>query len=72
MQTSCADRSSEVFSPEEEDIKVKQTVLFSRSKEDYYGSLSEECRDSLISNMDSLKVNTEFWLKGIFDVFHGY
>lgn len=35
---------------------MKPTVLFSRSKEDYYGSLSEECRDS---HMDSLKVNTE-------------
>lgn len=35
---------------------MKPTVLFSRSKEDYYGSLSEKCRDS---HMDSLTVNTE-------------
>ncbi|XP_014907957.1 espin-like protein [Poecilia latipinna] len=49
---SWTDRSIEVLAPAEEDIKVKPTVLFSRSKEDYYGSLSEECRDS---HMDSLK-----------------
>ncbi|XP_032428489.1 espin-like protein [Xiphophorus hellerii] len=46
------DRSIEVLAPAEEDIQVKPTVLFSRSKEDYYGSLNEECRDS---HMDSLK-----------------
>ncbi|XP_043984572.1 LOW QUALITY PROTEIN: espin-like protein [Gambusia affinis] len=48
---SWTDRSIEVLSPAEEDIQVKPTVLFSRSKEDYYGSLSEKCRDS---HMDSL------------------
>ncbi|MED6238502.1 hypothetical protein ATANTOWER_023290 [Ataeniobius toweri] len=54
---SCADRSIEVLTPVEEDIKVKPTVLFHCSKEDYYWSLSEECRDSQSSNkhMDSLK-----------------
>ncbi|MEQ2259919.1 hypothetical protein XENORESO_000450 [Xenotaenia resolanae] len=40
------DRSIEVLSPVEEDIKVKPTVLFHCSKEDYYWSLSEECRDN--------------------------
>ncbi|KAK5615862.1 hypothetical protein CRENBAI_021100 [Crenichthys baileyi] len=51
------DRSIEVLTPVEEDIKVKPTVLFHCSKEDYYRSLSEECRDSQSSNkhMDSLK-----------------
>ncbi|XP_015250473.1 PREDICTED: espin-like protein, partial [Cyprinodon variegatus] len=54
---SCADRSIEVLTPAEEDVEVKQTVLFPRSKEDYYGRLSEECRDSQSCNkhMDSLK-----------------
>ncbi|KAM4738998.1 espin-like protein [Anableps anableps] len=55
-KNTCTDRSIEVLTPVEED-KVKPTVLFSHSKEDYYGSLSEESRDSHSSNthMDSLK-----------------
>ncbi|KAM4574220.1 espin-like protein [Fundulus diaphanus] len=55
--TSYADRSIEVLTPLEEDIKVKPTVLFPRSKEDYYRSLSEEYTDSHSGDkhMDSLK-----------------
>lgn len=62
MQTSCADKPIEVIAPveEEEEVKVKPAVLSQCSREDYYGRLSDTCRDSYSSNtvMDSLKVNT--------------
>ncbi|XP_070688781.1 espin-like protein [Pempheris klunzingeri] len=55
--TSCTDKPIEVTAPVEEEVKVKPTVLLQRSREDYYGSLSDTCRDSYSSNtlMDSLK-----------------
>nr|XP_019936348.1 PREDICTED: espin-like protein [Paralichthys olivaceus] len=47
----------EVIPPVGEEEKVKSTVLLQRSKDDYYGSLSDTCSDSHSSNthMDSLK-----------------
>ncbi|XP_035509318.1 espin-like protein [Morone saxatilis] len=55
--TACADKPIEVIAPVGEEVKVKPAVLFQRSREDYYGCLSETCRDSYSSNtpMDSLK-----------------
>ncbi|XP_010738105.2 espin-like protein [Larimichthys crocea] len=53
----CADKPIEVIVPAEEEVKVKPTVFSQRSREDYYGSLSNPCRDSYNSDahMDSLK-----------------
>ncbi|XP_022056969.2 espin-like protein [Acanthochromis polyacanthus] len=56
--TSCADKPIEVIAPvEEEEVKLKPAVVLQRSREDYYGSLSDTCMDSHSSNthMDSLK-----------------
>lgn len=63
MQEACADKPIEVIVPAEEEVKVKPTVFSQRSREDYYGSLSNPCRDSYNSDahMDSLKVNTELF-----------
>ncbi|XP_044055183.1 espin-like protein isoform X2 [Siniperca chuatsi] len=53
----CADKPIEVIAPVEEGVKVKPAVLSQCSREDYYGCLSDTCRDSYSSNtlMDSLK-----------------
>ncbi|XP_074492611.1 espin-like protein [Sebastes fasciatus] len=55
--TACADKSIEVIAPVEEEVKVKPAVLSQYSREDYYGCLSDTCRDGYRSNtpMDSLK-----------------
>lgn len=44
-------------------MKVRPAVSLQRSREDYYGSLSDTCRDSYSSNapMDSLKVTLGFF-----------
>lgn len=45
--------------PVEEEVKVKPAVLLRHSREDYYGSLSEDCRvrHDINTHMDSLKVS---------------
>ncbi|XP_029988086.1 espin-like protein isoform X1 [Sphaeramia orbicularis] len=56
--TPCADNPIEVITPEVEEVKIKPAVsLQQRSREDYYGSLSDTCRDTDSNNtpMDSLK-----------------
>ncbi|GAA6217749.1 espin-like protein [Lates japonicus] len=55
--TLCADKPIEIISPVEEEEKIKLPVLLQHSREDYYGCLSDTCRDSHSSNtlMDSLK-----------------
>ncbi|XP_018525339.1 espin-like protein [Lates calcarifer] len=55
--TLCADKPIEIISRVEEEEKVKPPVLLQHSREDYYGCLSDTCRDSHSSNtlMDSLK-----------------
>ncbi|KAA8589759.1 hypothetical protein FQN60_013124 [Etheostoma spectabile] len=55
--TACADNPIEVISPVEEELKIKPAVLLQCSREDYYGCLSDICRDSYGSNttMDTLK-----------------
>ncbi|XP_023120745.2 espin-like protein [Amphiprion ocellaris] len=55
--TSCAHKPIEVIVPVEEEVKLKPAVVLQRSREDYYGSLSDTCMDSHSSNthMDSLK-----------------
>lgn len=55
MQEGCVGHSVEVVLPVEEEVKVKPTVLLRCSQDDYYGSLSNTCRNT---QMDSLKVNT--------------
>ncbi|XP_037530938.1 espin-like protein [Nematolebias whitei] len=52
----CADKPTELILPVEEEVKVKPAVL-KHSREDYYGSLSEDCRVGHDHNthMDSLK-----------------
>ncbi|GLD65418.1 espin-like protein [Lates japonicus] len=57
VKTLCADKPIEVISPVEEEEKIKLPVLLQHSREDYYGCLSDTCRDSHSSNtlMDSLK-----------------
>ncbi|XP_045906656.1 espin-like protein [Micropterus dolomieu] len=57
IKTACADKPIEVIAPAEEGVKVKPAVLLQCSREDYYGCLSNTCRDSYSSNtlMDSLK-----------------
>ncbi|XP_042340102.1 espin-like protein [Plectropomus leopardus] len=55
--TACAEKPIEVIS--EEEVKVKPAVLLQRSREeeDYYGCLSDTCRDTYSTDtpMDSLK-----------------
>ncbi|XP_067453920.1 espin-like protein isoform X1 [Thunnus thynnus] len=55
--TPCADKPIEVITPVEEEVKVKPAVVLQRSREDYYGCLSDTCSDSHSGNtrMDSLK-----------------
>ncbi|XP_047198794.1 espin-like protein isoform X2 [Hippoglossus stenolepis] len=57
METLQTDTLIEVIPPVGEEEKVKSTVLLQRSRDDYYGSLSDTCSDSHSSNtpMDSLK-----------------
>ncbi|XP_071782333.2 espin-like protein [Centroberyx gerrardi] len=52
-----ADKPIEDIAPIEEEVKVKPSVSWKLSREDYYRSLSDACRDSHSSNtqMDSLK-----------------
>lgn len=64
LQTVCQDNPIEVTAPgeeEEEELKVN-FVLTPCSRDDYYGGLSDACRDSYSSGtaMDSLKVNLHF------------
>ncbi|XP_024863596.1 espin-like protein [Kryptolebias marmoratus] len=56
-KNTCANKPIEFIVPVEEEVKVKPTVLFQHSTEDYYGSLSKDCRVRRSSNahMDSLK-----------------
>ncbi|XP_035504583.2 espin-like protein isoform X2 [Scophthalmus maximus] len=51
------DKHIKVIPPVEEEEKAKPTVSSQRSRQDYYGCLSDTCRDSHSSNtpMDSLK-----------------
>lgn len=56
MQAGCVGHCVEVVLPVEEEVKVKPTVLLRCSQDDYYGSLSNTCRNT---QMDSLKVNAE-------------
>ncbi|KAM7410536.1 hypothetical protein PAMA_001800 [Pampus argenteus] len=53
----CADKPIEVIAPVEGEVKVKPAVVLQRSREDYYGCLSDTCSDGHSSNtpMDSLK-----------------
>ncbi|XP_053178623.1 espin-like protein [Scomber japonicus] len=53
----CADKPIGVISPVEEKVKVKPAVVLQRSREDYYGCLSDTCSDTRSSKtpMDSLK-----------------
>ncbi|XP_033936438.1 espin-like protein [Pseudochaenichthys georgianus] len=56
--TACAEPTQERAPVEvEEEVKVKPAVALQCSREDYYGSLSDPCRDSYSNNtpMDSLK-----------------
>ncbi|XP_070765422.1 espin-like protein [Enoplosus armatus] len=55
--TACAEKPIEVIAPVEDALKVKPAVLLQCGREDYYGCLSDTCRDSYSSNtlMDSLK-----------------
>nr|XP_046248129.1 espin-like protein [Scatophagus argus] len=55
--TACADKPIEVTAPVEEEVTVKPAVLLQSSRDDYYGCLSDTCRDAYSSNttMDSLK-----------------
>uniref|UniRef100_A0A3Q3GZC8 Espin like a n=1 Tax=Labrus bergylta TaxID=56723 RepID=A0A3Q3GZC8_9LABR len=55
--TACVDQNIEFTAPAEEELKVKQAVLLQNKREDYYGCLSDTCRDGYSSNspMDSLK-----------------
>ncbi|KAI9542515.1 hypothetical protein NQZ68_019197 [Dissostichus eleginoides] len=60
VKTACAEPTQErapVEEEEEEEVKVKPAVVLQCSREDYYGSLSDPCRDSYSNNtpMDSLK-----------------
>ncbi|XP_041791350.1 espin-like protein [Chelmon rostratus] len=57
LQTACAEKPIEVTVPVQEEVKVKPAVLLHCSREDYYGCLSDTCRDSYSSDtpMDSLK-----------------
>ncbi|XP_070817243.1 espin-like protein [Chaetodon trifascialis] len=58
LQAACADKPIQVTAPVQEEVKVKPAVLLQRSREeDYYGCLSDTCRDSCSSDtsMDSLK-----------------
>ncbi|XP_031728848.1 espin-like protein isoform X2 [Anarrhichthys ocellatus] len=61
--TACPDKPIEVTFPvqKEEEVKVKPAVLSQCSREDYYGCLSDTCRDSYSSDtpMDSLKPESE-------------
>ncbi|XP_061592988.1 espin-like protein [Cololabis saira] len=50
--TPCSDKPDKVIIPVEEEVKLKPAVFLQRDKEDYYGSLSDACRDR---DMDSLK-----------------
>lgn len=47
LQIACANQPIEVVAPVEEEVKVKPTVLLRCSRDDYYGSLSDTCMDSL-------------------------
>ncbi|XP_076009286.1 espin-like protein [Genypterus blacodes] len=54
----CVDKPIEQpVTPQEEGVKIKRAVYCRSSRKDYYGSLSDTCRDSDSSNtlMDSLK-----------------
>ncbi|KAM7012806.1 espin-like protein [Tautogolabrus adspersus] len=58
--TACVDQNIELTAPAapaEEELKLKQAVLLQNKREDYYGCLSDTCRDGYSSNspMDSLK-----------------
>ncbi|XP_023281753.1 espin-like protein [Seriola lalandi dorsalis] len=53
--TLCAERPIEAISPVEAEEKLKPTVLLQRSGGDYYGCLTDTCRDSGDTPMDSLK-----------------
>ncbi|KAF7659372.1 hypothetical protein LDENG_00298700 [Lucifuga dentata] len=54
---SCADKPIEQITEEEEEVKIKPAVYCRSSGKDYYGCLSDTCRESDNSNtlMDSLK-----------------
>lgn len=58
LQAARADKPAELISSVEEELKSKPAVVLQRSREDYYGSLSNTCRDSHSSDtpMDRLKV----------------
>nr|XP_020465576.1 espin-like protein isoform X2 [Monopterus albus] len=57
LETACTDRPTDVTNPVEEEVKVKLAVCLQHNREDYYGSLSDTCRNGHSSNthMDSLK-----------------
>lgn len=58
LQEACAGQPIQVIVPVEEEVKVKPPVLVHCSTDDYYGRLSDTCKDSDTA-MDSLKVNAE-------------
>lgn len=59
-QAACAGQPIKLIAPVEEEVKVKPPALVHRSRDDYYGSLSDTCKASDTS-MDSLQVNTEIF-----------
>lgn len=47
VQTASANQPIEVITPVEEEVKLKPAVSLRRRRDDYYGSLSDTCMDSL-------------------------